>query len=1023
MRAEDFLVLATLLIWLIYFVRRKITLKTPLTIPIFIFWIVGAFATIHGVLLIFPNISDVFPNVALLSYIRRVEYMSLFFVAYAGMRDKEFLKYVIATLVVTLLAIIGYGFGQKYMGFSAFLTMNEEFAKGVPIQLSELSRVPSTFAGHYDLAAYLVLVIPILASLLFGIKNWIVRIILGGSILLGIVLMFMTVSRVSFFVLILSLLIVIFMYKRKLILYTLPILAVLAFVFLSSSTTLMQRFTNTVKDVDVLVNAETGAAIGNPQLVNPEYLEGKVVKTSVTESSEGVMSLANPQIADPASASGRFALESLPDNLFLISASNVSTGETLPQGTGYINLSLSPVTKKVHEFLYEKKLEGNATASAEVYIVYGDFVVKRASAYDLSFTTRFQGGWPRALDSFMRNVFLGSGYGSVSLAVDNNYLRLLGEIGILGTVAFLGVFVTMGVFIKKALVQVDSPLARSFALGFMAGVVGVCLNAVLIDVFEASKVAFTLWLLSGVTLGVLSLYQTKKVDLLSAVKEALSSSYAVIVYIALATVLIYSPMLDNYFVGDDYTWFRWAVDCTKGTVGAACPPVLAQVTDYFTNADGFFYRPGTKAYFLFMYSTIWLNQAVYHLVSLSLHFIVAVFVFLLAKRVFKSTLYGGISVLFFLILSGYAENVFWISATGHLFNAVFVLASIFLFALWQERKNVLYFILAFISVLVSMLFHELGVIAPLLIVLYAYFLGYLPPWRNLYKQLSYPLIFLTIPLYLLARFAAGSHWFQGDYNYNILKFPLNAVGNSIGYALLSIFGPIVLPFYNMLRAQFRDNLAISVVFLAVLLTVLYFGYKMFRHKVSSRDKKIIIFGFLFFLISLLPFIGFGNITSRYSYLASVGIVLILVLGFEKIYNYLLETSGKSIALFSVVTIASMFYLFHVIQIQGLHSDWYEAGEKSRKFFISLDQKYVDYWSREPMELHFVDTPLKVGEAWVFPVGLSDALWLVYRNPQLQVFQDVSVQSALDQVDNPLTDKVFVFDDTGLTEVIKKRLPE
>ena len=56
--------------------------------------------------------------------------------------------------------------------------MNEEFAKGIPITLSQLSRVPSTFAGHYDLAAYLALMIPILASLVFGFKNWFTKIFL-----------------------------------------------------------------------------------------------------------------------------------------------------------------------------------------------------------------------------------------------------------------------------------------------------------------------------------------------------------------------------------------------------------------------------------------------------------------------------------------------------------------------------------------------------------------------------------------------------------------------------------------------------------------------------------------------------------------------------------------------------------------------------------------------------------------------------------------------------------------------------
>lgn len=170
-RAEDFIVGFVLLSWIILLIRGKITLKTPLTLPIMVFWIIGAVATIHGVLLIFPTLPNVFPNVALLAYFRHIEYMSLFFIAYAGIRDRKNLPPVVAVIALTLIGVIAYGLGQKYFAFPAYLTMNEEFAKGVPIQLSQLSRLPSTFAGHYDLAAYLVLIVPIVASLIFGFKN------------------------------------------------------------------------------------------------------------------------------------------------------------------------------------------------------------------------------------------------------------------------------------------------------------------------------------------------------------------------------------------------------------------------------------------------------------------------------------------------------------------------------------------------------------------------------------------------------------------------------------------------------------------------------------------------------------------------------------------------------------------------------------------------------------------------------------------------------------------------------------
>ena len=58
-RAEDFIVFLVLLVYVYYLVKKKITLKTPLTIPILAFWILGGIATIHGVLLFFPTIAHI----------------------------------------------------------------------------------------------------------------------------------------------------------------------------------------------------------------------------------------------------------------------------------------------------------------------------------------------------------------------------------------------------------------------------------------------------------------------------------------------------------------------------------------------------------------------------------------------------------------------------------------------------------------------------------------------------------------------------------------------------------------------------------------------------------------------------------------------------------------------------------------------------------------------------------------------------------------------------------------------------
>ena len=1014
-RGEDFVVFFVLLSWIFLLLKQKITLRTPLTISIITFWIIGAIATMHGVLLIFPTIANVFPNVAFLSLVRHIEYMSLFFIAYQGMRDKRFLPVIIAVLVFTLLGVIGYGFGQKYLGLPAYLTMNEEFAKGIPITLSALSRVSSTFAGHYDLAAYLVLLIPIVVSLFFGFKNWFIKIFLLVTASLGLILLNMTVSRVSFFVLFVSLLIVFFFQKKKLVFLMVPLLSVLALLVITFQPSLLDRFKSTVSEVDVLIDAKTGDSVGHVKFVPKEYFKDKIVlQKRVKDKEELLGAIAGNAEALKASASALLPFELVPPEVPLVLATNVSTGESLPQGTGYINLPLSPVIRRLGNFYYEFPPDIKATFSAQVLVLHGDFIVKRAAAYDLSFTTRFQGEWPRALTAFTRNVLIGSGYGSVSLAVDNNYLRILGEIGLLGFIAFFSIFISLGIYIKKGFKDIESPLAKSFVLGFAGGAVGLFLNAILIDVFEASKVAFVLWMLIGITLAILMLYQKTSINLFSELKKVATSNIAIAVYLLLFAVLLFSPMLSNFFVGDDFTWLRWAADCTNN-----CSP-MERIISYFTSSNGFFFRPGTKAYFYIMESVFWLNQVVYHAVSLFLHFAVSFLFYLLAQRVFKNKLLATLSAALFLILSGYTEAVFWISSVGHLFTTFFALLSLLSFIYWDEKKKIYYYILSIVFLSLGLMFHEMGMVIPLLILSYKAKDGVFVFLKKALKRWDYLSLFVPVIVYLLLRFMSQSHWLSGDYNYDFVMLPFNFAGNLLGYISLIVIGQSSLSLYEAFRIMLRANIVIPVILGLGVLAALVFVYKRKIKIFDSNDRKIVIFGALFFVISLLPYLGLGNITSRYSYLASLGLILIFVFLINKFYLFLLKES-KEIALLTVSMVVIVFSLFQIIQIQQSYFDWSGSGEKVRKFFISIDALYTDYWSKGEVQFHFVDVPLKVGDAWVFPVGINDAVWFAFQNKDAKVYLHPNLDTALQTAGLSPTNRVFVFNEDGSLREIDRYL--
>lgn len=1011
-RIEDFLVLFVLLLWGTLVARKKITLRSPLTIPILLFWIAGVIATIHGVLLIFPSIQEAYPNVAFLSMLRRMEYMSLFFVSYSAMKDKRYLSSFIIVLSGTVLAVALYGIGQKYLGFPAFLTMNEEFAKGIPIRLSQLSRVSSTFSGHYDLAAYLVLVLPILVSMVFGVRNLPVKGMLLASTLLGFIVLFMTVSRISVIALFLSLGLVLLMQRKKIVLVSFPIIAIITLFFVSISPGIVDRIGNTIKEIDVIVDAKTGVVIGHSQEVVKTYFAEKTVRQRFSRS------IANLQAASP-SAEFVVPYAQLEEKIVLLLEPSEPTGENLPQGTGYINLSLSPVARRFGYFMYEPKPKV-ATATAEVFVINGDYLLKKVLAYDLSFTTRFQGEWPRAMAAFKRNVLVGSGYGSVGLAVDNSYLRMLAEVGLLGFGSFLAIFLIAGMYIRKVLPDVDSVQVKSFIIGFIAGIAGLSVNAFFIDVFEASKVAFILWLLSGIVLGILRLYQRRPLDLYREFTRVVTSTPAIVVYLFILTILLYSPMTRNNFVGDDYTWLRWAANCgNDAAVSQRCQPSVWTVVRYFTQAEGFFYRPGAKLYFLFMYTIFWLNQNAYHAVSLMLHGVVTVLVFLLAKKTLKKLLPSVAAGVIFLLLSGYSEAVHWISATGILFTACFSLFSLHSYISWEEKKRPIYFVATLGFFILSLLFHELGIITPLLILLYKSIFSETMSIRQLLRDRYHKLLLLPIPVYLIVRYISHSHWLSGDYNYNLFRLPFNVVGNALGYLFLTLFGPISLPLYQLLRNGLKGHVAIALLVLAVAGLILAFVFKKYYRIVKKEDRKIILFGSGFFMLALVPFLGLGNMSSRYSYLSSIGIIFITIVALKHLYAFLLS-SGRTIAVLSITIIVGVFSLLQIIQSQQIHGDWYEAGEKSRKFIVAMESVYDDSWAHKPMEFHFVNVPIRSGEAWIFPVGIPDALWLIFRNPNMRVFTWATKPEAFDAVSyDSSTQKVFEFDGSGkVTERIK-----
>ncbi len=120
-----------------------------------------------------------------------------------------------------------------------------------------------------------------------------------------------------------------------------------------------------------------------------------------------------------------------------------------------------------------------------------------------SFEIRLNLEWPRAITAFEKNPFLGTGYSSLDIATDNDFLRSLGEVGLLGTLAFILIFVEAGKRVYKNFKSEDK-FTKYFSAGIYSIIIAFLINGTFIDVFEASKVASLFWMLIGLNLAELN---------------------------------------------------------------------------------------------------------------------------------------------------------------------------------------------------------------------------------------------------------------------------------------------------------------------------------------------------------------------------------------------------------------------------------------------------------------------------------------------------------------------------------------
>ncbi len=947
-RLEDFLVSITYAILGFQFLRKRNIFKTPLTLPITLYWIVGLLALINSLIFIGPYLPGFFPKVATLYYLRGIEYMGMFFLGFWALRktDKQ-LPILITFLALTVFSVFIYGVGQKYKGWPAFSTMNEEFAKGIPLKLPPTARVMSTFAGHYDLAAYLVLVIPILGSMIFVVKNKFYQLLLLATTVCAFVLLLFTASRISFGVYLITMSAMLWWQKKRWLIIPVVIVSIIAVNFVSGAS---ERFLKTFRYDDVIVDLSTGKPIGT------------------LEKLEGGNAVLQP-IASP-------------------------DQENLPKGSGYINAPISGTTSGTIKTVELVKKKNLASGSGDVATVSGSFLVQKAFVLDISITTRFQGEWPHAIEAFKRNVLLGSGFSSISLATDGNYHRLLGETGLLGAVSFLGIFIFCFYWFFKKKHEMKG-LEKAFIIGVFAGVVGLLFNAILIDVFQASKVAFTLWLLIGFAMAILSNYPLGE-SYADVLRRFFVNKKAFVIYLFIAVFMIYGDSISHYFIGDDFTWLRWAAESK-----------ISSIPGFFTSAAGFFYRPIPKLWYFALFTVFWLIPQAYHVASIGLFGLSALLLISILGHFRVNKMIIFLLICFYLTMSIHHESLYWISNHSHLLGYTSLLGSIYIFISYWSGKLTrrFWYLIGALLLVISLFSYDIMVVAPFMLILFG---------GVIYKKWNESLPFLLlIPVYLLLRSFSGAVPPSGDYGYNLAHLIPNVVANSLGYTLSIIVGPKAIEVLTVLREQFRSQIGLFTIF-GGLASLGVIGFIYSNRKKLFRQQLLVVL-FCCYILSLIMYLGLGGIAERYSLYASGFFILFTGILLDQVWKKFSSVIIKS----SIVVIIVLLSLWNYSELKRLGKEWKFASHVTETTLQIMKKNFFPL--TEHKTFIYVNTPTRYGRAWIFPTGLNDALWHMYRQSPFDVVQLSSDDAAFAYPQKKDSAKIiFEFDQNyNLQQVVKE----
>lgn len=475
------------------------------------------------------------------------------------------------------------------------------------------------------------------------------------------------------------------------------------------------------------------------------------------------------------------------------------------------------------------------------------------------------------------------------------------------------------------------------------------------------------------------------------VKQIKNNFIAHALLVSAAIVICYYGLWNAYFITDDYWMLGWVRH--RSTFAEA---ILAQ--------SGYGVRFLLDALLWARVRLFDLNAPPYYWSSIAQHVIMALIVYGLAIFWTRRRAVAFLAALLFGTTFAHYTVITWITGSEYSFAAILYLVTLAQFAFYLRRRQWFWYAGSLITFLLLMLFLEMFLSLPLVLLAYHLILGREDKplralsWSDLRLHSPY---WIFTGMYLMLQFSfvqAGSSeavvarvgYGPGIHMIGNLQYLVHLIIPNVHYGvLIDFFSPVVVKIIKW------GTLVLALVGHALAV----YGF--------WRGSSFVRFGIAFIYLTFLPYTlwegGFAG-AIRYMYLPAVGFSLLLALFLARLHHRLgsKESTGLSNKAprriqWIVPVLVGLLLIFNLVVIQTWVQRHVENSALRRVFVTELIANYADV---EPGTKIYIEVPA------VKYVDLREACTLIFeQDVACKVFVSEDV-SAIDGVTDDHSEPVY-----------------